>query len=128
MVDELLILNPHKLSFSEASMRIMITPHFSPRTRLSMAGRMVISEVWDATWTRTVAVRRPRASECVSSPAETEAHPEEEASRRRGWTGLHLQQPAEKRLLRPGERRQSTQGGRRVGGRSRGPDRGGGGG
>uniref|UniRef100_H3CXG9 Sodium/calcium exchanger membrane region domain-containing protein n=1 Tax=Tetraodon nigroviridis TaxID=99883 RepID=H3CXG9_TETNG len=44
MVDELLILNPHKLSFSEASMRIMITPHFSPRTRLSMAGRMVISE------------------------------------------------------------------------------------
>lgn len=49
MVDELLILNPHKLSFSEASMRIMITPHFSPRTRLSMAGRMVISEVWEAT-------------------------------------------------------------------------------
>ena len=47
MVDELLTLNPHKLSFSEASMRIMITPHFSPRTRLSMAGRMVISEVSD---------------------------------------------------------------------------------
>uniref|UniRef100_A0A1A7Y235 Sodium/calcium exchanger membrane region domain-containing protein n=3 Tax=Iconisemion striatum TaxID=60296 RepID=A0A1A7Y235_9TELE len=44
MVDELLILNPHKLSFSEAGLRIMITPHFSPRTRLSMAGRMVISE------------------------------------------------------------------------------------
>ncbi|XP_022067961.1 sodium/potassium/calcium exchanger 3-like isoform X1 [Acanthochromis polyacanthus] len=44
MVDELLIHNPHKLSFSEAGLRIMITPHFSPRTRLSMAGRMVISE------------------------------------------------------------------------------------
>ncbi|XP_071754281.1 sodium/potassium/calcium exchanger 3-like [Centroberyx gerrardi] len=44
MVDELLILNPHQLSFSEAGLRIMITPHFSPRTRLSMAGRMVISE------------------------------------------------------------------------------------
>ncbi|XP_053297649.1 sodium/potassium/calcium exchanger 3 [Pleuronectes platessa] len=44
MVDELLILNPHKLSFSEAGLRIMITPHFSPRTRLSMAGRVVISE------------------------------------------------------------------------------------
>uniref|UniRef100_A0A672FU86 Sodium/calcium exchanger membrane region domain-containing protein n=1 Tax=Salarias fasciatus TaxID=181472 RepID=A0A672FU86_SALFA len=42
MVDELLILNPHKLSFSEAGLRIMITPHFSPRTRLSMAGRMLI--------------------------------------------------------------------------------------
>lgn len=48
MVDELLILNPHKLSFSDAGLRIMITPHFSPRTRLSMAGRMLISEVFDA--------------------------------------------------------------------------------
>ena len=45
MVDELLILNPHQLSFSEAGLRVMITPHFSPRTRLSMAGRMLISEV-----------------------------------------------------------------------------------
>ncbi|XP_010868899.1 sodium/potassium/calcium exchanger 3 [Esox lucius] len=44
MVDELLILHPHQLSFSEAGLRIMITPHFSPRTRLSMAGRMLISE------------------------------------------------------------------------------------
>ncbi|XP_070699187.1 sodium/potassium/calcium exchanger 3 [Pempheris klunzingeri] len=44
MVDELLILNPHKLSFSEAGLRVMITPHFSPRTRLSMAGRVLISE------------------------------------------------------------------------------------
>ncbi|CAG5874691.1 unnamed protein product [Menidia menidia] len=44
MVDELLILNPHKLSFSEAGLRIMITPHFSPRTRLTMAGRVLISE------------------------------------------------------------------------------------
>lgn len=46
MVDELLILSPpHKLSFSDAGLRIMITPHFSPRTRLSMAGRVLISEV-----------------------------------------------------------------------------------
>ncbi|XP_041864772.1 sodium/potassium/calcium exchanger 3 [Melanotaenia boesemani] len=44
MVDELLILNPHKLTFSDAGLRIMITPHFSPRTRLSMAGRVLISE------------------------------------------------------------------------------------
>ncbi|XP_034034461.1 sodium/potassium/calcium exchanger 3 isoform X2 [Thalassophryne amazonica] len=44
MVDELLVLHPHKLSFSEVGLRIMITPNFSPRTRLSMAGRMVISE------------------------------------------------------------------------------------
>lgn len=47
MVDELLILNPHKLSFPDAGLRIMITPHFSPRTRLSMAGRVLISEVRD---------------------------------------------------------------------------------
>ena len=45
MVDEMLILNPHQMSFSEAGLRIMITPHFSPRTRLSMAGRVLISEV-----------------------------------------------------------------------------------
>lgn len=45
MVDELLILRPHQLSFPEAGLRIMITPHFSPRTRLSMAGRVLISEV-----------------------------------------------------------------------------------
>ncbi|XP_077058098.1 sodium/potassium/calcium exchanger 3 [Siphateles boraxobius] len=44
MVDELLILSPHQLSFPEAGLRVMITPHFSPRTRLSMAGRMLISE------------------------------------------------------------------------------------
>lgn len=50
MVDELLILNPHQLSFSEAGLRIMITPHFSPRTRLRMAGRMLISEVVDSGW------------------------------------------------------------------------------
>lgn len=44
MVDELLILHPHKLSFSDAGLRVMISPHFSPRTRLSMAGRVLISE------------------------------------------------------------------------------------
>ncbi|KAI1903620.1 hypothetical protein AGOR_G00029080 [Albula goreensis] len=44
MVDELMSLHPHQLSFSEAGLRIMITPHFSPRTRLSMAGRMLITE------------------------------------------------------------------------------------
>ena len=45
MVDEMLSQHPHTFSFSEASLRIMITPHFSPRTRLSMAGRMIITEV-----------------------------------------------------------------------------------
>ncbi|KAI4818696.1 hypothetical protein KUCAC02_003998 [Chaenocephalus aceratus] len=44
MVDELLNLHPHQLSFSEASLRLLITPHFPPFTRLGMAGRMVISE------------------------------------------------------------------------------------
>uniref|UniRef100_A0A8C9ZLR8 Solute carrier family 24 member 6a n=1 Tax=Sander lucioperca TaxID=283035 RepID=A0A8C9ZLR8_SANLU len=45
MVDELLNLHPHQLSFSEASLRLLITPHFPPFTRLRMAGRMVINEV-----------------------------------------------------------------------------------
>ncbi|KAM6941103.1 sodium/potassium/calcium exchanger 3-like [Lycodopsis pacificus] len=44
MVDELLYAYPHQLSFSEAGMRIMITSHFSPRTRLTMASRMLINE------------------------------------------------------------------------------------
>ncbi|XP_067837571.1 sodium/potassium/calcium exchanger 3-like, partial [Heptranchias perlo] len=44
MVDELLCASPHKLTFPEASLRIMITRHFGPRTRLSMASRMLINE------------------------------------------------------------------------------------
>ncbi|KAL0964432.1 hypothetical protein UPYG_G00323760 [Umbra pygmaea] len=44
MVDEILSAYPHQLSFSEAGMRIMITSHFSPRTRLTMASRMLITE------------------------------------------------------------------------------------
>lgn len=53
MVDELLSAYPHQLSFSEAGMRIMITSHFSPRTRLTMASRMLITEV-SHTSTRTL--------------------------------------------------------------------------
>ncbi|XP_069463631.1 sodium/potassium/calcium exchanger 3 [Ambystoma mexicanum] len=44
MVDELLSAYPHQLSFSEAGLRIMITNHFPPKTRLSMASRMLINE------------------------------------------------------------------------------------
>uniref|UniRef100_A0A6I8N328 Solute carrier family 24 member 3 n=1 Tax=Ornithorhynchus anatinus TaxID=9258 RepID=A0A6I8N328_ORNAN len=44
MVDELLSTCPHQLSFSEAGLRIMITSHFPPKTRLSMASRMLINE------------------------------------------------------------------------------------
>ncbi|KAI3351687.1 hypothetical protein L3Q82_020521, partial [Scortum barcoo] len=44
MVDEMLNLHPHQLSFSEASLRLLITPHFPPFTRLRMAGCMVINE------------------------------------------------------------------------------------
>uniref|UniRef100_A0A3P9B695 Solute carrier family 24 member 6a n=1 Tax=Maylandia zebra TaxID=106582 RepID=A0A3P9B695_9CICH len=45
MVDELLNSHPHQLTLSEASLRLLITPHFPPFTCLRMAGRMVISEV-----------------------------------------------------------------------------------
>ncbi|XP_077465769.1 sodium/potassium/calcium exchanger 3-like isoform X2 [Stigmatopora argus] len=44
MVDEQLNLNPQQLTFSEASLRLLITSHFPPFTRLRMAGRTVISE------------------------------------------------------------------------------------
>ncbi|XP_073484069.1 sodium/potassium/calcium exchanger 3 [Aquarana catesbeiana] len=44
MVDEILSAYPHQLSFSEAGLRIMITSHFPPKTRLSMASRMLINE------------------------------------------------------------------------------------
>ncbi|XP_031718758.1 sodium/potassium/calcium exchanger 3 isoform X1 [Anarrhichthys ocellatus] len=44
MVDEMLNLHPHQLSFSEASLRLLITPYFPPFTRLRMAARMVINE------------------------------------------------------------------------------------
>jgi len=44
-VDELLTLHPHQLTFSEASLRLLITSHFPPYTRLRMAGRIVINEV-----------------------------------------------------------------------------------
>ncbi|KAM6952166.1 sodium/potassium/calcium exchanger 3 [Lycodopsis pacificus] len=44
MVDEMLNLHPHQLSFSEASLRLLITPHFPPFTRMRMAARMVINE------------------------------------------------------------------------------------
>ncbi|CAJ1066995.1 sodium/potassium/calcium exchanger 3 [Xyrichtys novacula] len=54
MVDELLSAYPHQLSFSEAGMRIMITSHFSPRTRLTMASRMLINERQRLINTRTL--------------------------------------------------------------------------
>ncbi|KAK1170941.1 sodium/potassium/calcium exchanger 3-like [Acipenser oxyrinchus oxyrinchus] len=44
MVDELLSAYPHQLSFSDAGLRIMITSHFPPRTRLTMASRLLITE------------------------------------------------------------------------------------
>ncbi|XP_023659416.1 sodium/potassium/calcium exchanger 3-like isoform X1 [Paramormyrops kingsleyae] len=44
MVDELLRAHPRQISFSEASMRVMITGHFCPRTRLVMASRLLINE------------------------------------------------------------------------------------
>ncbi|CAB1455060.1 unnamed protein product [Pleuronectes platessa] len=44
MVDEQMNPHPHQLSFSEASLRLLMTLHFPPLTRLRMAGHMVISE------------------------------------------------------------------------------------
>ncbi|KAM9779284.1 sodium/potassium/calcium exchanger 4 isoform 3-T3 [Syngnathus typhle] len=44
MVDEIMHASPSKLSFPEAGLRIMITSHFAPKTRLRMASRLIITE------------------------------------------------------------------------------------
>ncbi|MGH0154520.1 UNVERIFIED_CONTAM: hypothetical protein FKN15_029848 [Acipenser sinensis] len=45
MVDEIICSSPPKLRFPEAGLRIMITNHFGPKTRLRMASRLIINEV-----------------------------------------------------------------------------------
>nr|XP_023830337.1 sodium/potassium/calcium exchanger 4-like [Salvelinus alpinus] len=44
MVDEMMYANPPKMRFPEAGLRIMITSHFGPKTRLRMASRLIITE------------------------------------------------------------------------------------
>ncbi|XP_058843525.1 sodium/potassium/calcium exchanger 4-like isoform X2 [Acipenser ruthenus] len=44
MVDEIICSSPPKLRFPEAGLRIMITNHFGPKTRLRMASRLIINE------------------------------------------------------------------------------------
>ncbi|XP_028830187.1 sodium/potassium/calcium exchanger 3-like isoform X2 [Denticeps clupeoides] len=61
MVDEVLSAYPHQLSFSEAGMRVMITSHFSPRTRLTMASRMLINERQRLAHTRSLSCSEPDA-------------------------------------------------------------------
>jgi sodium/potassium/calcium exchanger 4 len=45
MVDEIINANPPKYRFPEAGLRIMVTSHFGPKTRLRMASRLIITEV-----------------------------------------------------------------------------------
>ncbi|XP_056438001.1 sodium/potassium/calcium exchanger 4 [Gadus chalcogrammus] len=44
MVDEIINANPPKYRFPEAGLRIMVTSHFGPKTRLRMASRLIITE------------------------------------------------------------------------------------
>ncbi|XP_066550428.1 sodium/potassium/calcium exchanger 4 isoform X2 [Amia ocellicauda] len=44
MVDEIMCSSPPKFRFPEAGLRIMITNHFGPKTRLRMASRLIINE------------------------------------------------------------------------------------
>ncbi|KAM9354152.1 sodium/potassium/calcium exchanger 4 isoform 1-T1 [Pholidichthys leucotaenia] len=44
MVDEIINASPSKLSFPEAGLRVMVTSHFGPKTRLRMASRLIITE------------------------------------------------------------------------------------
>ncbi|KAJ8410316.1 hypothetical protein AAFF_G00202970 [Aldrovandia affinis] len=44
MVDEIMNASPPKFRFPEAGLRVMITNHFGPKTRLRMASRLIITE------------------------------------------------------------------------------------
>ncbi|XP_034018024.1 sodium/potassium/calcium exchanger 4 isoform X2 [Thalassophryne amazonica] len=44
MVDEILNDSPSKFRFPEAGLRVMVTSHFGPKTRLRMASRLIITE------------------------------------------------------------------------------------
>lgn len=45
MVDEMMNASPSKFRFPEAGLRVMVTSHFGPKTRLRMASRLIITEV-----------------------------------------------------------------------------------
>lgn len=45
MVDEMINSSPPNYRFPEAGLRLMITNHFGPKTRLRMASRLIINEV-----------------------------------------------------------------------------------
>ncbi|XP_031437021.1 sodium/potassium/calcium exchanger 4 [Clupea harengus] len=44
MVDEIINASPPKYRFPEAGLRVMVTSHFGPKTRLRMASRLIITE------------------------------------------------------------------------------------
>ncbi|XP_030627487.1 sodium/potassium/calcium exchanger 4 [Chanos chanos] len=44
MVDEIINASPPNYRFPEASLRVMVTNHFGPKTRLRMASRLIITE------------------------------------------------------------------------------------
>lgn len=48
MVDEIINASPSKFRFPEAGLRVMVTSHFGPKTRLRMASRLIITEVQQA--------------------------------------------------------------------------------
>lgn len=45
MVDEIINASPTNYRFPEAGLRVMVTNHFGPKTRLRMASRLIITEV-----------------------------------------------------------------------------------
>lgn len=50
MVDEIMNASPSKFRFPEAGLRVMVTSHFGPKTRLRMASRLIITEVRSKKW------------------------------------------------------------------------------
>lgn len=60
MVDEIINASPPNYRFPEAGLRVMVTNHFGPKTRLRMASRLIITEV------RTRHMTHQDASPCDS--------------------------------------------------------------
>ncbi|XP_055494970.1 sodium/potassium/calcium exchanger 3 [Leucoraja erinacea] len=88
MVDEMLSASPHQLSFSEASLRIMITSHFGPKTRLSMASRMLINERQRLISSKSVSNGEPEVSIKIPGKRSLENGTGPSYSAERGVSGL----------------------------------------
>ncbi|XP_077366793.1 sodium/potassium/calcium exchanger 4 isoform X2 [Festucalex cinctus] len=82
MVDEIMNASPSKFRFPEAGLRVMVTSHFGPKTRLRMASRLIITEklVQAANGVETQVIDGKTDMENGNVPEDKPAEEEEEES------------------------------------------------